>query len=82
VLTTRTRSRLPRTGAVTPGPRSGSVRSEPVAFERLGLKGRANAGIAAPVAFTSAWVVASLLQAGHCPAEVQISGLAAPGYRF
>jgi hypothetical membrane protein len=39
------------------------------------------AGIAGPVAFTVAWVTASLLQAGHGAAEVQISGLAAPDAR-
>lgn len=39
------------------------------------------AGIAGPVAFTAAWVTASLLQAGHGAAEVQISGLAAPDAR-
>ena len=39
------------------------------------------AGIAGPVAFTAAWVAASLLQTGHSAAEVQISGLAAPDAR-
>lgn len=36
------------------------------------------AGIAGPVAFTTAWAVASLLQTGHSATEVQLSGLAAP----
>jgi hypothetical membrane protein len=39
------------------------------------------AGIAGPVVFTAAWVTASLRQAGHSAAEVQISGLAAPDAR-
>jgi hypothetical membrane protein len=39
------------------------------------------AGIAGPVVFTAAWVVASLLQTGHSATEVQISGLAAPDAR-
>jgi len=39
------------------------------------------AGIAGPAAFTAAWVTASLLQAGHSAAEVQISGLAAADAR-
>ncbi len=39
------------------------------------------AGVAGPVAFTAAWAVSSLLQTGHAAAEVQISGLAAPGAR-
>ena len=43
--------------------------------------GSAAAGIAGPVAFTAAWVAASLLQTGHSAAEVQISGLAAPDAR-
>ena len=46
-----------------------------------GLRLRAAAGVAGPVAFTAAWVAASLLQAGHGAAEVQISGLAAPDAR-
>jgi Protein of unknown function (DUF998) len=41
----------------------------------------AAAGVAGPVAFTAAWVAASLLQTGHSAAEVQISGLAAPDAR-
>jgi hypothetical membrane protein len=81
VLTTRTRSRLPRVRALTRGQRSGGVRPGPVAFGTLGFKAGAIAGIAGPVAFTGAWVVASLLQAGHPAAEVQISGLAAPDAR-
>jgi hypothetical membrane protein len=39
------------------------------------------AGLAGPVAFTAAWAVSSLLQAGHAATEVQISGLAAPDAR-
>jgi hypothetical membrane protein len=39
------------------------------------------AGIAGPVAFTGAWVVSSLLQAGHPVTQIQISGLAAPDAR-
>jgi len=47
----------------------------------VGFKIRTIAGIAGPVAFTGAWIAASLLQTGHAAAEVQISGLAAPGAR-
>lgn len=39
------------------------------------------AGITGPAAFTAAWAVSSLLQAGHAATEVQISGLAAPDAR-
>jgi hypothetical membrane protein len=46
-----------------------------------GLRLGAAAGVAGPVAFTAAWAAASLLQAGHGAAEVQISGLAAPDAR-
>jgi len=53
------------------------ARLRPAAGLRLG----AAAGVAGPVAFTAAWVVASLLQAGLSAAEVQISGLAAPDAR-
>jgi hypothetical membrane protein len=35
------------------------------------------AGIAGPVLFTAAWVAGTLRQAGHTPAEVQLSGLTA-----
>ncbi len=38
-------------------------------------------GVAGPLAFTAAWVVSSLLQAGHPAAEVQLSGLAAEDAR-
>jgi hypothetical protein len=41
----------------------------------------AAAGIAGPVAFTGAWMVASLRQTGHSAAAVQLSGLAAPDAR-
>lgn len=37
--------------------------------------------MAGPVAFTAAWVAASLRQPGYSPAEIQISGLAASGAR-
>jgi hypothetical membrane protein len=46
-----------------------------------GLRLGAIAGLAGPAAFTAAWAAASLLQAGHGVAEVQISGLAAPDAR-
>jgi hypothetical membrane protein len=39
------------------------------------------AGIAGPAAFTGAWIVSSLRQAGYPAAEIQISGLAAPDAR-
>jgi hypothetical membrane protein len=39
------------------------------------------AGAIGPLAFTAAWIIASLLQTGYPAAEVQISGLAAPGAR-
>ena len=39
------------------------------------------AGMAGPVAFTAAWIVASLRQPGYSRTEIQISGLAAPGAR-
>ena len=81
MLTTRTRPRLPRARSVTRGPRSGLVRAGPEAFGIVGFKVRAIAGIAGPAAFTGAWIVASLLQAGHSAAQVQISGLAAPDAR-
>src|SRR5215469_17345285 len=41
----------------------------------------AAAGIAGPVAFTGAWIVASLRQTGHSVVAVQLSGLAAPDAR-
>ncbi len=66
-MVTRTRRRLLRPPASAgPGARA-----------RLAVM----AGIAGPVAFTAAWVAASLLQTGHSAAEVQISGLAAPDAR-
>jgi hypothetical membrane protein len=37
--------------------------------------------VVGPLAFTAAWVVASLLQSGYAATRVQISGLAAPGAR-
>jgi hypothetical protein len=45
------------------------------------FRARALAGVAGPVAFTAAWVAASLRQAGRPVTEIQISGLAAPGAR-
>jgi hypothetical membrane protein len=42
---------------------------------------RSCAGIAGPAAFTGAWIVSSLRQTGYLPAEIQISGLAAPDAR-
>jgi Protein of unknown function (DUF998) len=41
----------------------------------------AAAGIVGPAAFTGAWIASSLRQAGHAPAEIQLSGLAAPDAR-
>lgn len=40
------------------------------------------AGVAGPAAFTAAWLISSLLQAGYPATEVQISGLAAPDARY
>jgi hypothetical membrane protein len=42
---------------------------------------RALSGVAGPVVFTTAWVAASLRQAGHGAFSVQLSGLAAPDAR-
>jgi hypothetical protein len=60
-------------------PRLAAVRAAgpPALPSRLG----AAAGIAGPVAFTGAWVVASLRQTGHSLAAIQLSGLAAPDAR-
>jgi hypothetical membrane protein len=70
-MITRTRSRFPKVGPAAGGsPATG-------AWIRLG----GLAGIAGPAAFTTAWALASLLQAGHSATEVQISGLAAPNAR-
>lgn len=46
-------------------------------WSRLG----AATGIVGPVAFTGAWIVASLRQTGHSVVAVQLSGLAAPDAR-
>ena len=81
MLSTRTRPRLPGGRSVTRGPRSGLVRAGSEAFGSLGFKVRAIAGIAGPIAFTGAWIAASLLQTRHSAADVQISGLAAPDAR-
>lgn len=45
------------------------------------MRVRALSGVAGPVAFTAAWVAASLRQTGHGPLSVQLSGLAAPDAR-
>ena len=42
------------------------------------FKASAAAGIVGPVVFTGAWIASSLLQTGYSPADIQISGLAAP----
>jgi hypothetical membrane protein len=47
----------------------------------VAFKAGAAAGIIGPVVFTVAWLAGSLLQTGHSPADVQISGLAAPDAR-
>ncbi len=49
----------------------------PVKLSRLAAAG----GVAGPVLFTLAWVAASLRQAGHSAAGVQLSGLAAEDAR-
>ena len=46
-----------------------------------GARAGAAAGIAGPVAFTSAWIASSLRQTGYPAAEIQLSGLAAPDAR-
>jgi hypothetical membrane protein len=65
-MNTRTRRRLLPDSLVASGMRF-----------RLG----AIAGIVGPVAFTTAWVAASLRQPGHSVTQIQISGLAAPDAR-
>jgi hypothetical membrane protein len=69
VMITRTRPRTRPAGS-PPGD----------AGRRLRVLG-ALAGVAGPVAFTTAWAVSSLLQTGHAATQVQISGLAAPDAR-
>jgi hypothetical membrane protein len=71
---------------VTSGPARPRA-DRPAASGRLRANGRLRAGgtlagAAGPAAFTAAWVTSSLLQTGHSAAEVQISGLAAPGARY
>jgi hypothetical membrane protein len=44
----------------------------------VAFKAGAVAGIIGPVVFTGAWLASSLLQTGHSPGDIQISGLAAP----
>jgi hypothetical protein len=51
------------------------------AMSVIGARAQAAAGIAGPAAFTAAWIVSSLRQAGHAPTEIQLSGLAAPDAR-
>ena len=46
-----------------------------------GVRAGAAAGIAGPAAFTGAWIASSLRQSGYPPAEIQLSGLAAPDAR-
>lgn len=43
------------------------------------FKAKAAAGIVGPVVFTGAWIASSALQTGYSPADLQVSGLAAPG---
>jgi hypothetical membrane protein len=45
------------------------------------FKAKAAAGIVGPVVFTAAWLASSALQTGYSPADLQISGLAAPDAR-
>jgi len=45
------------------------------------MRVRALAGVAGPVAFTAAWIAASLRQTGHGALSVQLSGLAADNAR-
>jgi hypothetical membrane protein len=47
----------------------------------MAVRAGAAAGVAGPVVFTGAWIVSSLCQDGHPPADLQISGLAAPDAR-
>jgi hypothetical membrane protein len=42
------------------------------------FKAKAAAGIVGPVVFTGAWMASSVLQTRYSPADLQISGLAAP----
>jgi hypothetical membrane protein len=53
-------------------------RSRPGAWTQAGALG----GLAGPIAFTAAWIVASLLQPGEQVFAVQISGLAAENARY
>jgi hypothetical membrane protein len=78
----RTRRRLRAPSRTAQGARTGrgtSALAGPVNDARIRLG--AVAGIAGPAAFTAAWALSSLLQAGHSATEVQISGLAAPDAR-
>jgi hypothetical membrane protein len=45
------------------------------------FKAKAAVGIVGPVVFTAAWLASSALQTGYSPADLQISGLAAPDAR-
>jgi hypothetical membrane protein len=80
----RTRRRLRAPSRTAQGARTGrgtsaSALAGPANDARIRLG--AVAGIAGPAAFTAAWALSSLLQAGHSATEVQISGLAAPDAR-
>jgi hypothetical membrane protein len=44
----------------------------------VSFNAKAAAGIAGPAVFTGAWLASSVLQTGYSPADLQISGLAAP----
>jgi hypothetical protein len=55
----------------------GASRAGGAASQRSPLQWLACGGVAGPVLFTAAWVISSLRQAGHPPAQVQLSGLAA-----
>jgi hypothetical protein len=78
-------SSRPAAVARVPGPSELSSRLSAIARtarpSALSSRLSAAAGIAGPVAFTGAWVVASLRQSGHSAIAVQLSGLAAPNAR-
>jgi hypothetical membrane protein len=48
---------------------------------RTSLIAGAIAGLAGPVLFTAAWIISSLRQTGYSPADIALSGLAAPDAR-
>jgi len=76
-------SRLAAARVAGPSPLSSRLTASVRAARSSALPARleAVAGIAGPVAFTGAWIVASLRQSGHSAAAVQLSGLAAPDAR-